>query len=76
MEERVVHRLQIDLQVCNFIKKRLQHRCFPVNMEKFLRPAFFIKHLRWLLLNFYKTITFNKNKYSYGKKDSKWKLEK
>ena len=25
------------LQVCNFIKKRLQHRCFPVIIAKFLR---------------------------------------
>ena len=25
------------LQVCNFIKKRLQHRCFTVNMPKFLK---------------------------------------
>ena len=25
------------LQACNFIKKRLQHRCFPVNIAKFLR---------------------------------------
>ena len=24
-------------QVCNFIKKRLQHRCFPVNIAKFLK---------------------------------------
>ena len=23
------------LKVCNFIKKRLQHRCFPVNFRKF-----------------------------------------
>ena len=22
---------------CNFIKKEIQHRCFPVNFEKFLR---------------------------------------
>ena len=26
-----------DLQVCNFIKKRLQHRWFPVNIAKLLR---------------------------------------
>ena len=26
-----------DLQICNFIKKRLKHRCFPVNTAKFLR---------------------------------------
>ena len=24
------------LKVCNFIKKRLQHRCVPVNIAKFL----------------------------------------
>ena len=29
-----------DLQACNSIKKRLQHRCFPVNIAKFLRTAF------------------------------------
>ena len=32
--------------------KRLQRRCFPVNIEKFLRAAFFIEYLRWLLLKF------------------------
>ena len=26
-----------DFQVCNFIKKRLQHRYFPVNIAQFLR---------------------------------------
>ena len=30
------------LKVCNFMKKRLQHRPFPVNNAKFLRTAFFI----------------------------------
>ena len=25
------------LRACNFIKKRFQHRCFPVNIAKFLR---------------------------------------
>ena len=25
-----------DFQACNFIKKWLQHRCFPVNIAKFL----------------------------------------
>ena len=28
------------VKTCNFIKKRLQHRCFPVNITKFLRAAF------------------------------------
>ena len=27
-------------QVCNYIKKWLQHRCFPVNIAKFLKTAF------------------------------------
>ena len=27
----------VGLQSCNFFKKRLQHRCFPVNIAKFLR---------------------------------------
>ena len=26
-------------------KKRLQHRCFPVNIAKFLKTALFIEHL-------------------------------
>ena len=39
-----------DLKVCNFIKKRLQHRRFPVNIARFSRTAFFTEHLRWLLL--------------------------
>ena len=38
------------LQTCNFIKKWLQHRCFPVNVANFIRTAFSIEHLRWLLL--------------------------
>ena len=32
------------------IKRRLQHRCFPVNIAKFLKTAFSIEHLWWLLL--------------------------
>ena len=27
-------------QACNFIEKRLQHRCFHVNISKFLRTCF------------------------------------
>ena len=33
------------LRACNFIKKRLQHKCFPVKLEKFLRTRF-EEHLR------------------------------
>ena len=28
----------------------LRHRCFPVNIAKFLRTVFFMEHLWWLLL--------------------------
>ena len=40
----------LDLKDCNFIKKRLQHRCFPVNIEKFTKTVFSMKHFRQLLL--------------------------
>ena len=32
------------------LKKRLWHRCFPVNFAKFLRTPFLIEHVWWLLL--------------------------
>ena len=33
------------------LKKKLWHRCFPLNFAKFLRTSFLTEHLRWLLLN-------------------------
>ena len=33
------------LKVCSFIKKRLQHRCFPVKYAKFWRTPFFYRTL-------------------------------
>ena len=33
------------VRACNFIKRKLRHRCFPVKLKKFLRENF-----RWLLL--------------------------
>ena len=30
-------------RLANLLKKRLWHRCFPVNFAKFLRTPFFIK---------------------------------
>ena len=38
------------VQVCNFIKRRFQHRYFPVNIAKFLSTPFFTEHHQWLLL--------------------------
>ena len=46
------------------LRKRLWHRCFPVNLAKFLRPSFLTEHLRWLLLleveiNIFLTFSFH-----------------
>ena len=38
------------LRPATLFKKRLWHRCFPVDFVKFLRTPFFIEHLWWLLL--------------------------
>ena len=39
-------------KACNFIKKRLQHMCFPMKFTKFLRTTFFYRTplLWWQLL--------------------------
>ena len=38
----------IKLQVF-ILKKKLQHWCFPVDFEKFLRKPFFLEHPQWQL---------------------------
>ena len=38
------------LRPATLLKKRLWHRCFPVNLVKFLRTPFLIEHQWWLLL--------------------------
>ena len=40
----------VSLICCNFIKKRLQQRCFPVKFAIFLIKPFFTEYFRWLLL--------------------------
>ena len=40
----------VGLRNWNIIKKRVQHRCFLMNIAKFLRAALLIEHLWWLLL--------------------------
>ena len=39
------------LRPATLSKKRLRHRCYPVNLMKFLRTPFFTEHFRWLLLH-------------------------
>ena len=38
------------LRPATLLKKRLWHRCFPVNFDEFLKTPFLTEHLRWLLL--------------------------
>ena len=38
------------LRTATLFKKRLWHRCFPVNFAIFLRTPFLTEQLRWLLL--------------------------
>ena len=40
--------------VREFIKMKLQHRCFSINIAKFLKTALFLEQIRWLLLNYFK----------------------
>ena len=47
------------LSPVTLLKKRLWHRCFPVNFVKFLRTPFYIEHLWWLLLTIVKIIICN-----------------
>ena len=38
------------LKASNFVLRRPQHMCFPVNIAKFLITDFYTEHLQWLLL--------------------------
>ena len=42
----------IKLQTWRLFKERLQHRCFPVKLAKFLRISFLTDELQWLPLTF------------------------
>ena len=60
-ENTYVESLLITLQAWrhgSLLKKRLQHRCFPVKFTKFLRTPFFTEHLWWLLLEMEKHFIF------------------
>ena len=39
-------------KTCNFVKKRLQHKCFTVNIAKFLRTLILMKIYEQLLVQF------------------------
>ena len=50
-------------KTCNFLKKRLRHRCFPLNIAKFLRVPILMKICEQLLLLF---LLLTVNISSYG----------
>ena len=41
----------LGLRPITLLKKRLWHRCFPLNFAEFLRTHFVMEHFWWLLLN-------------------------
>ena len=45
------------VKACNFTKRRLQGRYFPVKIANFLRILFFTEHLRWLPLTSFTIFT-------------------
>ena len=49
-EKPVLESLFNEVAGMNFIKKRLQQRCFPKNIQNY-KNSFFIELFRWLLLN-------------------------
>ena len=50
------------LKTSNFIKKRLQHRCFPVSIAKFLRTTVLKSSCERLLLKLQLAIGYNSTK--------------
>ena len=47
---RVSFLIKLQARPATLLKKRLWHRCFPVNFVKILRTPFYIEHLWWMLL--------------------------
>ena len=81
--------VKIEVQRCSIkgvrpatlLKKRLWHRCFPVNFAKFLRTSFIIDHLWWLLLSLYincwitsRQESFNEDSIACSVKHQLWNL--
>ena len=39
-----------DLKPTTLLRKRVWHRCYPVNFAKFLRTSFLTEHLCWMII--------------------------
>ena len=57
------------------LKKRLCHRYFPVDFEKFLRKLFLKEHLSWLLLPYMWSLARSFQKYSKHFLENVWTAE-
>ena len=68
--KKVFLKISLRLGPATLLKKRLWHRCFPVNVAKFLITSSFIKHLRWLLLQYcsHKNISAGKFRFTFQEK--------
>ena len=64
------------LQSCNFIKKRLQHRCFPIKFAKFLRTPILknICERLFLFVSSQNTITNSSGEFGLGKTSTECKV--
>ena len=70
------------LQACHFLKKRVQHRCFPMHIAKTLRTsilknicerlfllfAFYSFFLFYILFKWYKAIVYGINLHQFSKR--------
>ena len=54
LSQRLFFNKVVDLLPATILKKRIWHRCFPVNLANYLRTPFSTKHICWLLLVFLK----------------------
>ena len=63
------------LQACNFIKKRLQHRCFPMKFAKFSRTLILKNMCERLLLYFLISIPVLSNIFLYHRLYIIWFFE-
>ena len=55
-----------DLKVWNFIKKKFQHRCFPVNIAKFLKSLILKNICEQLHLSMVNGHNYTKSRLHYG----------
>ena len=60
------------LKACNFNKRRLQNRCFLVNIAKFLRAPILKNICEWLLLNPTTNLEFLASQFIQATPKNKW----